>query len=1091
MKTRIAFVAFLCIGFIASLTGQGFEGYYRFPDVHGNTVIFTAEGDLWQVPLSGGLAQRLTTHPEEEMYASFSPDGSTIAFSASYEGPTEVYTMPVSGGLPQRWTYERDFSVTNGWTPDGKVLYATRAYTGVPDYRLVTIDPDSKVKDRIPLSQASEGSYNVDGSTLFFVRPAYHRNVTKRYEGGTARQIWKFSGDAEAVKLTTDHEGGSHHPMWAGGRVYFITDRDGTMNIWSMDESGQDLQQHTRHTDFDVRYANVDGNNIVYQWGADLYHFNIQSGDSRKIDIRLMSDLDQLRQKWDENPSRYITSVHADPKGENVVITARGRVFIAPVKAGRFISFTDKQGVRLRDAVFSHDGKDIYTLSDESGEFEFIKTSADGLGQHQKISKDGQILRYSGLPSPDGKWIAYDDLAANMYVLNLATGESKKISTNDEGIWDFRWSPDSKWLAFVQSAYNTMAQIKIYNVDTGLSFDLTTDRANSWNPRWSPDGKFIYFLSDRSFTSLVGSPWGTRQPEPYFDASEKVYHVPLKRGTRSPFREHDELASTSSQKKQATADKDDKKKKGDAEEDKKEDKLKVDIDVFDIQRRITEVPVPAGNYNALEVNDKALYMISGETGVNAKRHLVVAGITNENPKVKTMASDIRWYELSADGKKALIRKGNSWYMVAAGTGEAKLSDGKIDLSGWRFPINPKEDWKQIFTDAWRMERDYFYDKNMHGVDWDAMYEKYLPLVDRVTTRNELSDLIGRFVGELSALHTSVRGGDTRSDKINISVASLGGIFSRQQAGYRIDHIYQADPDYPDGRSPLDDPFLDIRVGDVITKINGRNTLDAVDIGELIRGQAGKQVRLTLNRNGSSQDVIVKPLSSDYNLRYSDWEYNNRLKVEEKGEKKIGYFHLRAMGRNDIHQFYREFYPIFNRQGLIIDVRYNFGGNIDSFILEKLMRKAWMYWKGRSGEPYWNMPYSFRGHMVALVNENTYSDGEAFADGFRRLELGTTIGTRTWGGEIWLHSGNRLTDNGLARAPMFGVYGPEREWLIEGRGFEPDIEVDNLPYATFNGEDAQLDRAIQFLLNKIEEDPREVPAVPAYPDKSFGSNKKGE
>lgn len=483
--------------------------------------------------------------------------------------------------------------------------------------------------------------------------------------------------------------------------------------------------------------------------------------------------------------------------------------------------------------------------------------------------------------------------------------------------------------------------------------------------------------------------------------------------------------------------------------------------------------------------------MSGETGVNAKTHLSFIKIGNEDVKIKEMVSGINSYDLTQDGKKLLIRKGSNYYMADAGTSKVSdLSDHKIDMSGWKFPITPKEDWKQIFTDAWRMERDYFYDKNMHGVDWKAMHDKYLPLVDRVTTRNELSDLIGRFVGELSALHTSVRGGDIRSDAKNISVATLGGVFSRDAnlGGFKIDYIYKTDPDYPDQKSPLDDPYLDIREGDVISHINGNEALSAIDIGAHIRNQVDKQVRLSIKRDSNTYEAIVKPIGSDYNLRYSDWEYGNRSYVEKQSEDDIGYLHLRAMGGNDISQFYREFYPVFNRKGLIIDVRYNFGGNIDSFILEKLLRRAWMYWKGRSGEPYWNMPYSFRGHIVVLVNENTYSDGEAFADGFRRLGLGATIGTRTWGGEIWLHSGNRLSDNGLARAPMFGVYA-DGEWLIEGHGFDPDIELDNLPHATFNGKDAQLDKAIEHLQKLIKEDPREVPQPPSYPDKSFKNNAK--
>lgn len=1068
-------------------SGQGFEGYYQYPDVYGNQIIFSAEGDLWSVPLTGGIAKRLTTHPEEERYAAISPDGKTILFSASYEGPTEVYTMPINGGMTTRWTYESDASIATTWTPSGEIVYATWAYNKKPDERLVKINMNTKVKSVIPLDQASEASFSGDGKTVFFVRPADHGNVTKRYEGGTARQVWKFTeGSKEAIKLTTDYDGESHHPKWHAGRVYFLSDRDGIMNVWSMDESGGDKKQHTTHTEFDVRHAAVSDGNIVYQVGADIWNYSIERNAAQKINITLATDLDQLREKWEENPSQYITDVNPDKDGSKIVITARGRVFVVPAKGGRAISFTEKANVRYRDATFSSDGTSVIALSDESGEFEFVSMPANGLGKEKMLTQDGNLLRYGGTPSMDGKWLAYDDLESNMYVLNTATGNSSKVSTNQEGIWDYSWSPDSQWLAFVQAAANSMAQIRIYNVNTQQSFELTTDRANSFNPRWSPNGKFIYFISDRNFTTLVGSPWGTRQPEPYFDVSEKVYHVALQKGTRSPFRPNDELYDEE----EKSEPKEDAGKKGKKDETTSSD-IKVIIDQSGIQQRIAAVPVDPGNYSSLAVNDKALYMIASETGVNAKSHLAVVKITNEEVKATTMVSDVNGFDLTQDGKKLMVAKARNFYMVDAGTGAINdLSDSKIDLSGWKFPINPREDWKQIFTDAWRMERDYFYDKNMHGVDWDAMHAKYLPLVDRVTTRNELSDLIGRFVGELSALHTSVRGGDTRSDDKNIPVANLGGLFTRDEAagGYRIDYIYRVDPDYPDEKSPLDDPYLDVKEGDIITSINGRSALSSNDIGELIRNQVGKQVRVALKRGTSVRDIIVTPIGNTLNLRYRDWEYGNRKYVDQQSNNTIGYLHLRAMGSNDINQFYREFYPVFNRQGLIIDVRYNWGGNIDSFILEKLLRKAWMYWKGRSGEPYWNMPYSFRGHMAILVNENTYSDGEAFADGFKKLDMGTAIGMRTWGGEIWLNSANRLSDGGLARAPMFGVYA-NGEWLIEGRGFEPDIVVDNLPHATFNGADAQLDRAIQHLKDKIKADPRPVPQPPAYPDKSFKNNKK--
>jgi tricorn protease len=462
-------------------------------------------------------------------------------------------------------------------------------------------------------------------------------------------------------------------------------------------------------------------------------------------------------------------------------------------------------------------------------------------------------------------------------------------------------------------------------------------------------------------------------------------------------------------------------------------------------------------------------------------------IDNDDVEATTVVEDVGQFELSGNGKKILLRKNNGLYVLdARPTTVSNLGEHRVDLGGWTFAIDVREDWRQIFIDAWRMERDYFYDPNMHGVDWDAVRDKYLPLVDRVTTRDELSDLIGRAVGELSALHTSVRGGDLRTGEDDIRVPTLGARLFRdlEAGGYRIDHIYQTDPDYPDEMSPLLDPDIGVSVGDVITAVNGVGTLEVTEIGALLRNQAGRQVLLTVRSGNESRDVIVMPASNEYNLRYSDWEYSRRQVVEAAGEGKIGYVHLRAMGSGNVTEWYRQFYPVFNRQGLIIDVRHNRGGNIDSWILEKLMRQAWMYWKGRVSQPTWNMQYAFRGHMVVLVDQETASDGEAFADGFRRLGLGPVIGVRTWGGEIWLSSSNRLTDGGLARAPMTGVYGPEGEWLIEQIGVVPDQVVDNLPHATFNGEDAQLDAAIRYLQQQIERDPREVPPPPAHPNRGF-------
>jgi tricorn protease len=1063
----------------------GTLGFYRFPALHGEVVVFAAEGDLWRVPVSGGVAQRLTTHAAEETDPAISPDGRTLAFTARYEGPAALYTMPLAGGMPKRWTYEADPAVATTWTPSGELVYTTAHYSTLPQNQLVRLNTADGSRARVPLSTATEASWDATGRILYFVRPQFHANVTKRYTGGMARDVWKYvEGAPEAVELTGDYKGESHSPMWWEGRVWFVTDRDGTMNLWSMDENGGDVRQHTRHSGWDVRNPDLQAGRIVYELGADLRLYDVASGTDRMIPITLASDFDQLREKWVDSPMEFLTSAHLSPSGDRVVLTSRGRVSVAPVDAGRFVHASLKEGVRYRDATFLPDGNTLAALSDESGEFEWVTLPATGVGDGRALTTGGDVLRYEGVPSPDGKWIAYTDHRRDLWVLEVATGRQRKASEARNGSGDPAWSSDSRWLAFVEAAPNTFSQVKLFDTGSGAVTTLTSDRVNAQTPAWDAKGDFLWFLSDRRLVSTVAQPWGSRQPEPFFDKVWEIYEIGLRADVRSHFRPADELtpaaaapaaeaagggARTSAAGAVASA-------------------SPVRIVLEGIQRRVRRVPVEAGNYGALSANASALFYLSRDAGQIGGGNLVALPITSDDPKPFVIADNVSSYEPSGDGKKLLFRQRDAFYVVDAKPSKpGNLQDGHVDLSGWKFSMDTRQDFRQMFLDALRMEEDYFYDPGMHGLDWKAVTAKHLALVDRVTTRDELSDLIGRAVGELSALHTAVRGGEFRTGEDNIQVASLGVRLAKEAkaGGYRIEHIYESDPDYPEEMSPLADPYLGVAEGDVIVAVNGAPAADEPDIGALLRDQVGKQVRLSV-RTGSAdpRDVLVTPIGNESNLRYADWEQTRRTKVEADGKGQIGYVHLRAMGGANLTEWYRSFYPVFDRQGLILDMRRNLGGNIDSFILEKLLRQAWMYWKENVGGVSWNMQYAFRGHMVVLVDQNTMSDGEAFADGFRRLGLGPVIGMRTWGGEIWLGDSNRLTDGGHARAPSMGVFGPEGQWLIEQIGVIPDVEVDNLPRATFDGQDAQLDAAIRYLQQKIAEDPRPVPEPPPYPRRAF-------
>ena len=1072
-------------------------GYYRYPALHDSTLVFTAEGDLWTVGTGGGLARRLTTGRGQEGYAALSPDGKTIAFSADYEGPIEVYTMPLSGGLPARRTWDGGANVVVGWTPGGRILYTTLRFSTLPVNQLVELDTAHDTRTVVPLAQASDGAY--DGNTLFFTRFAAQPSHTRRYQGGTAQQLWKWNPSmAEAEPLTTDYPGTSKAPMVWNGRVYFASDRSGVMNLWSMDESGHDLKQLTHHADFDLQSPSLSNGRVVYQLGADIWMVDLRTGEDARIPIQLASDFDHAREKWIDSSMKWVTAVHLSPHGNRIVLTARGQLFVAPVRKdqGRLVEATRHPGVRYREGRFMPDGDALLTLSDESGEVELWTVAATGIGAPRQLTRDGTVLRWDAIPAPNGKLIAHHDKDQQLWIYDSASRTSRRIATSKYGGFsDLAWSPDSRWLAYaVTSSANQFQQLSVYDTRSGSSTPVTSDRYDSGSPAWSPDGKWLWFLSDRHFRSLVSSPWGSRQPEPFFDEQTEIYAVALEPDSRFPFSHANELHPDTSEAPQkpdmshsthggahtgrgaATA-----------ERASRDSTISVNIDTTGLAARLYRAPLEPGNYASLSTDGKRLYFLSRNASMARSQMLRVVELTREKPDVRTLVEGVRDYELSADRKKLLVRKGEELYVIPAGTRPPeKLADSRVDLSGWDITVEPREEWAQMYREAWRLERDYFYDRHMHGLDWRAILRKYQPLADRVTDRDELSDVLGQMIAELSTLHMFVYGGDMRNVITSIEPASLGAALVRDDkaGGYRVAHIYRNDPDRPDDLSPLARPGLGVHDGDVIVSINGSATLDAPNVSALLRNQAGKQVRLAVRTGaaGATRDVIVEPITSaeDINLRYDEWEYTRRLLVDSLSQGTIGYVHLRAMGSGDIAQWERDFYPVFDRAGLIFDDRNNRGGNIDSWILEKLMRRSWMYWQPRVGAPYWNMQDALRGPMVTLVNEHTASDGEAFAYGFRALGLGKVLGTRTWGGEVWLSSSNVLVDRGIATAAEMGVYGPQGEWLIEGHGVDPDTVVDNLPHDTFAGDDAQLRAAVKLLMAEIKAHPRPVPPPPAYP-----------
>ncbi|HUY94668.1 MAG TPA: S41 family peptidase [Terracidiphilus sp.] len=1142
-RAAVAFAACLIVSltaplFAASPDANGAEttrhGYYRFPAVHGDTIVFNSEGDLWTVSIKGGVAHRLTTGTGEETEPTISPDGKTVEFLADYEGPSEVYTMPVGGGLPERRTWEGDVQ-PEGWSRDGRLMIATSRYSTLPGDKLVLIDSTGK-RDIVPLAEAAEAAWSADGHTLFFSRWFKQFSETKRYKGGWNESLWRFDGTHEAQPLTADYDGTSAHPMVWNGRVYCLSDRDGIMNVWSMNEEGKDLKEESHQKIFDVESASVSDGHVVYASAADLWDIDLASGHEDKIPVTLESDFDQMRQHWVKKPLEYLTEVHISPDGSAAVFTARGEIFSIPAnKYGRIVKVASDPSVRYREARFLPDGKSILALSTQSGETEFWKFPANGVGKPEQWTNDAKVLRWDGVVSPDGRWLAHTNKDQELWLYDIKAGQEKRIEKSENrGSWnrriaqsrngdfgDLRWSPDSKWLAYSETADNSYQQIKLLNVDTSAIQTITDDRFNSGSPEWSADGKWLYFLSDRNLKTSVPAPWGPREPEPHFDKTVKIYQVALADGLRSPFLPPDELhpdkpaekkpdetkpetepetkpadakETKAADKKPAdsTASAKPEDKKADANKPSEKKPPEVKIDFAGLADRVTEVPVPAGNYGALQATAKRLCWVNSADPMGAHASLQCLEIANKGEEPETVMSDIRGFEISADRKKMLVTKKQQFYIFDS---EVKNPDPKaqgkaeIDLSHWVITTNPRQEYHGMFLDAWRLERDYFYDPHMHGVNWPQMRERYLPLVDRVSDRNELNDVIAQMVSELSALHTFVRGGDARQPDDHIGVATFGARLRRDEkaGGFVVEHIYAHDPDLPDQAPPFARPDSLVKEGEVITSIDGVDALSVQDETELLRDKAGQQVLIHVkDAKGGGRDVLVKPVSfrDDGQLRYNEWEYTRRLAVDKASNDTIGYVHLRAMGSGDMDQWARDFYPVYNRQGLIIDVRHNHGGNIDSWLLSKLLRQAWFYFQPRVGNPSWDMQYAFRGHIVVLCDHETASDGEAFSEGFKRLKLGKVIGMRTWGGEIWLSFGDTAqADNGVASAAETGVYA-DGKWLVEGHGVDPDIVVDNLPHDTYSGDDAQLKKGIEVLEEEIKADPRPVPPPPPHPDKSF-------
>ncbi|WP_406586664.1 S41 family peptidase [Asaia lannensis] len=1075
LSSLLASVALLCL---APISTHAAPGYLRDPSLSGSTLVFDDEQSVWSVPLQGGTATRLTTPIGTDPHPVLSPDGKQVAFLASFDGPQEIYVMPIEGGTPRRVTWENQNVMPIGWDKKAGILYSTAPATGPGLSRVVcAIHPVSGTRRTYPLADANDATLSPDGQWIYFTRfgtAVSHDHLTL-YRGGAVAQLWRYrlKGGGEAERLGPQNINLQRPMLWKD-RLIVVSDGSGRNNLWSFALDGSDGHQLTHHDDFSIGHAALSGHDVVYQLGADLYRFDLDTGTESQIPVDITSDHPARRPVWLDNPYRYLTHIALAPNGKRVALTMRGHVVLATTGALRRVTLASANTTRLRNAILSPDGKTVYAFSDKGGESELWAFPATGGSDGTQLTHGSKSEPMGLWVSPDGRLLAHTDIAGHLFLLDLTTHTDKLIDDarlDGQSEYDsLTWSADGRALAFVRARGESIRrQIALYTPDNGKLVWTTTPDYDSYAPRFSPDNRFLWFLSDRLFNLSNAGPWGDRDPAPVFAHRTGVFALALRKTSRFPFAPPTELDPPQSATTSA----------GQGSQEKTRPAILDD----GVAARLYQLPVPAGDFTKIEAGQDTLYLLARKPGQPEDKDddsiLLGVKIGSDPVKPKEITGGLRDIALTPDGKTLMLVSGKEKerpkirLVPAGGTApDMTAPQNDVSLDGLQLRIDPGAEWQDMFTDAWRLHRDHFYDPALHGVDWTAIRERYRPLLSRLGDRSDLDDLLGQMMGELNALHSQLRPAETAERENDTLIASLGAHLTRQPGGFLIDRIYADDPDLPQDHSPLAAPDVDAQPGDLITAVNGQSLADLPDLSALLANQAGKQVLLTLKRKDRPIQTVVTAISAkqDAKLRLRAWEMERADRVAKDSHDRIGYLHLRAMGRDDIAAFTRDFYAQTDKDGLIIDVRRNLGGNIDSWVLSQLLRKVWMFWSDHGKAPQGNMQQSFRGHIVVLCDEFTYSDGETFSQGIKSLGIGPLIGTRTAGAGVWLSDSDRLADNGLPRTAERPYFDMKGHWLVENHGVEPDMTVENMPVATFNGQDQQLDKALETLHTLLKDHP---------------------
>jgi len=1067
----------------------------RDPAVSKSQVAFSYAGSIWVANRDGGNVRRLTSGGHEEK-PSFSPDGSQVAFTGDYDGTHGVFVVSAAGGEPRRLTYHPADADVQGWTPDGKRIlfssFRTAFASGV--IQLFTVPLEGGFATQVPLVRAAEGSISPDGARIAYVPNLQWQRAWKRYRGGQTKPIWIASLADSSVQARIPRDNSNDcNPMWVGDTIYFLSDRNGPMSLFAYDLKSQQVKQILKNDGFDIKSASATADAIVYEQFGSLHLLDLQSGNDRALDIRPVADLAEVRPHFLKIEPKRIRSAEISPTGARAVFSVRGEILTVPAEKGDIRNLTNTTDVVERDPAWSPDGKSIAYLSDESGEYALHIRDQSGLGEVRKINLGNPAtFYYSPTWSPDSKKIGYTDKRLNYWYVDLDKKTPVKVDTDTytdpAHSLQMVWSPDSRWIAYTKQLTNHLHAVFAYSLEQTKSFQLTDGMSDALYPAFDKDGKYLYFTASTDAALNTGWLDMTSLERP---VTRNAYVIVLKKDLPSP------LAPESDEEKAKEAEKGGKDQKGEADKDKEKGKAKeekpvnVEIDLEAIGQRILALPVPARNYDGL-LTGKAGVLFLGEAppvdpidfdegGPATKIHK----FDLKTRKTEQILDGVTSFDVSFNGEKMLYARQNQWFITPAekpAEGPPQPGQGgPLRLDSMEIYVDPRAEWKHMYDQVWRDERDFLYDPGLHGLNLEAVKKKYEPFHDDISTRDDLNYLFTEMLGNITIGHMFVGGGDVPEPK-RVKTGLLGADYSVENGRYRFTHVYDGENWNPKLRAPLTQPGVNVHAGDYLLAVNGRDVRPPADVYSFFEETAGKQVVLKVGArsDGSgSREVIVVPVDDESSLRNYAWIEGNRRKVDELTGGRVAYVYLPDTYAGGYTNFNRYYFAQVGKDAAIIDERYNGGGDIADYIIDYLRRPLLSYWNMREGKDITTPIEAIFGPKVMIINEMAGSGGDALPWMFRKTGIGPLVGKRTWGGLVGHYTNPAdLLDGGFTGTPDLAFYNPNGTWDVENHGVPPDVETDLDPQAARAGHDSQLERAVEVVMDLLKKNP--LPPAPHHP-----------